>query len=119
MTFNEYTRIEENLENIQDLSYAWKEVREILKKFRGKPKFHEIYNFVENHSPFVFNALKEAKQAVLTDEAAKARNDNEYEIWCWKKDRKEPLSKPINHACEICYRPLDELDEFIKFGAGI
>lgn len=118
MTFNEYTRLEENLENTQDLFYAWEDVRDILKKFRGNQNFHEIYDFVENHSKFLFNAMQKAKQAVLEN-----RYDNEGEILFWKLNRKEPLSKPINQGYDPCYEiyyePLDELDEYIKFGAGI
>jgi len=123
MTFNEYTRIEENCENIQDLFYTWEDVRNILKKFRGNSKFREIYNFVENHSDFLYRAMKEAKQALLTDEAADFRKNNEGEVLCWKLDRKEPLSIPINFdfdpCYEISYSPMDEFEENVRFGMGI
>lgn len=122
MTFNEYTQLLENVENTHELFSTWQDVKKVLKKFHGNPKFREICNFVEKRAVFVLNAMNEADKAIGTDEAKKARDEHEYELWCWKRDRQEPLTTVINQGydpcSEICYSSLDNPD-YVSLGMGV
>jgi len=127
MTLEQYTALLENVENTHELYSLWQELRQTLKKLCANPNFQGIHDFVESRSKFLYNAKQEADNAISTEEARQARRDFDYEIWCWKRDRQEPVT--INRVFDFCaddpyfqtpisYKPLDEPD-YISYGLGI
>ena len=105
MTFEDYTKLLEKVEKTHTLYWRWNDFKErigdiligtTLEASRNGGDFvtlHEeinkVYKFVEYQTEKARYNMKNADEAIGTDEAREARRQHEFEIWEYLRDKKD------------------------------